>query len=491
MGVPHKERGDILTSIGVDAPNPKLEIEFDLSPLPCDSILTLLSGLKLPRTTRVQKPTYLPGNFQVHGAVEGPIYGRPGVNACADTPQGGLHVRIRHDGASIHSIDRNIVGTILSSATRSAGAPDVMPIPDPPPQIVTLPASGLTVRLPSADTTWQVFSRAVDDGTLADFIERTSPNSPALVVRLHFVRDRNKVCKRSEQIIPSKGVVVNRPNYLSPEWSQGVIEEAGGSIHESLICGDLVGGGTALVKIIYGASLRDRDLNDVRPVLSALAQAVGLRQNAGRTLGPATTSATYSSPSSGSTPSYSYDDDEDARLSRWELGAFQLSPEAQGLDKSLGAFLAVDYLSITPESTVSFALQAGLSIGFDSASNIPFDGRGSLGLGLSVGPVILVPLVGIGLDTIGGGDENSYKIPFGWYWDVEGRLRLSFDDDFAIDASALRATRTGNDPDGETRFSAYVNKAFGGSDRLWSLGFRYINYGGQGKLIGASLGSTL
>jgi hypothetical protein len=481
---PGNEFADLVRSVGGGPSDPKLEVEFNLmTGLTCKIGMGAVMTLKtLPNTAAVAKPTYLPPEFQASGALELPVAGYPGVSACAETPRGALMIRLRYDGVSIHSVDRQVVAALLTSASRAAGAPEVAPIPDPPPRRVRLPISGLEIELPTADTAWRVDSRTID-GQVNDVIERTSPKRPLLMIRVLRDYRRNRICRGSDRLDPDGGVIVNRPDYLTPEWSQAVIEEdLSESVRASNICGNAGIGGLVLVQIVYGASLRDRDLLDARPILASLARA----GRVGQTGGGYTGSPSSYSRSRSSTPSR-YDDGPS--LSRWEIGAFQLSPDDERLDKSLGAVVGVDFLSANPEKVVSFALHGAVSIGFDSTSNIPFDGRAGLGLGFSIGPVLLVPLVGAGLDTAGGGDENSYRIPLGGYWDVEGRFLLAINDELRLGAGALRAERGGEGPSEETRLSAHVSKSFGGNT-FWSLGLRYINYG-DAKLIGASFGSTL
>ena len=112
---------------------------------------------------------------------------------------------------------------------------------------------------------------------------------------------------------------------------------------------------------------------------------------------------------------------------------------------------------------IGFAFGYGVSIGITSNLNVPFDGRFGIGFGLRFKHFRLIPLGGIGLDTMGGGNFTSFKVPLAFYWYVEGRIRFTFGS-FALEGIAARQARgaIGGDRDAdvphENRFGVLLAK---------------------------------
>lgn len=150
-----------------------------------------------------------------------------------------------------------------------------------------------------------------------------------------------------------------------------------------------------------------------------------------------------------------------------------------GGPKAFTSALGLDGSVIKGDGHIGFAMGYGVSLGITSNLNVPFDARFGIGFGLRFAHFRLIPLGGIGLDTMGGGSDSSFKVPLAFYWYIEGRIRFTFGS-FALEGIAARQARgsIGGDRDTvphENRFGVLLAKQFEDSFAL-SVGPRLTIY---------------
>lgn len=390
---------------------------------------------------------------------------------------------------------------------------------------VRLPGSGYTVSLPDG---WRVSSeRLVDSGGNAyDRIVRDSPAHPELELNVLILSGNtcdDWAARRQNAAPGNASQLVSRPGYVPTGWYRLVEakESASGRALTAMSCLDTLTG-TVIAVVGFEGRLGDQGLYAVSPLLVQVAEASGvdseLPSGAGAPARPAaappppstTSSATYSSSSRSSNRSssasssrepppardhYEYDggsDPPDPNLPRAELSVLYLMPETA--PEALIITAGIDGSAITgdEEDHVGFALGYGASLGVTSKVNIPFDARGAIGLGLRFGRFRLMPLVGVGLNTMGAGADDSYKVPLAFYWYAEGRARLALGS-FALEAIGAHQGRgsmlgDADEVPNENRVSLLLHKQM--DDYALSFGGRWVGFDDAnafGGVIGLSL----
>lgn len=189
----------------------------------------------------------------------------------------------------------------------------------------------------------------------------------------------------------------------------------------------------------------------------------------------------------------SYDGAPFPESPRVSLSIVRLVPERFG--NATGGLLAIDIVGITDDDGssddfIGFAGDMGLAIGLNSDGNIPFDSRMGFGFGLMLGPLRIAPLVGVGADTMGGGD-GGFTMDGAFYWLVEGRARLAFEG-LGLEGFGGRFFRgniTGDratDVPRETRAGVQAFTSLDGGAELF-LGGTFVDFG-DAQALGAHIG---
>lgn len=164
---------------------------------------------------------------------------------------------------------------------------------------------------------------------------------------------------------------------------------------------------------------------------------------------------------------------------RFEVALGQLSPDYVR-PKAFVATAGVDYSTILGDSPIGFAMAYGAALGITSKLNVPFDLRAGAGFGLRLRWFRLIPLAGIGTDTMGGGADDSFKVPLAFYWFIEARMHAYLFSGLALEGIAAHQVRgsIGGDPNivgNENRITVLLSHRLDSSMR-GSIGFRYVDY---------------
>ncbi len=205
-------------------------------------------------------------------------------------------------------------------------------------------------------------------------------------------------------------------------------------------------------------------------------------------------------------PSMPEPDEDEPWRDPWEGARFTSGPrvtfavdrlDAERYGKTTGFWLGVDAVALEGEDDDLFgpAGVAGFGVGVNGDGNVPFDAHLGAGFGVILGPLRIAPLVGVGADTIGGGDGNTYSVDAALYWAVEGRARLGLGG-VGLEVSGKRLFRGAIDGDRaadvprETRLWGRAFTVLEDGDELF-FGVTYAGYGDAkafGGLIGYGVG---
>lgn len=387
------------------------------------------------------------------------------------------------------------------------------------PSAITLPATGLTIELPDGWMARETAYRAPGAPTGApesDLITRMRPMRPVLFFTL--VSFGGRTCDEWTSVVggsrPDWSPVV-RPAFLPTGWHPTAFtnptQDRPGNVSVNFCLDTLTG--VLLGSMEYQGAVTSPDLRAVTPVLVRIAQAAGVdSEPAAIVAAPPIEEQTPSSapaaappaaapsprpppppPPPGARPSRTYSPSResagpDPDALRFELSLAVVQPDDK--PDAYSAVVGLDSVGVDGDGPVGFATSYGIALGVTSDLNIPFDGRFAAGFGLRLGRHFrLVPLVGVGLDTMGSGDEASFKVPLAFYWYVEGRLRVAFSS-FAVEAIGGRHGRGSITGDAdevpyENRFTALISKQI--DSLAVSLGGRLVDYG-QAKAVGGVVG---
>lgn len=299
----------------------------------------------------------------------------------------------------------------------------------------------------------------------------------------------------------------NGADYLPPTWYQVVQQDPPDDKGVSNVTACLeTSSGPVLAMARYSGSPADPDFQDVRPILEAIAahaRSAVPPPAAAPTSPPDRTATPAKSASASSDGDGSHDEDEDdddttdsdessAGLpetlgSAPEFSLFRVSPGDETLGSQYGGTVGIHFLMLG-EDSVNFAMQQQLRIGFTSQSNIPFDYNMGLGMSFRFSKVALAPLVGFGGDTMGRGDEASFRLPGALYWQARGTLLVELGG-WGLSLSGARLARGGvlGEPSSiptETRFDGRLHPGLGEG---LSFGVEYTNYG-EAKVLGGLIG---
>ena len=139
-----------------------------------------------------------------------------------------------------------------------------------------------------------------------------------------------------------------------------------------------------------------------------------------------------------------------------------MTPSDKTLDPLRGATL--DVAAMGPvEDELFLAGEAAFSLGYDTKNNMPIDLRLAFGPGLHLGPVVLMPMVGVGADAYGGAKNTVYHMRGAAYYYGKAALRLTGLGPVAVSLWAARVMRGSMDGKAnsqsatETRLGAHVS----------------------------------
>ena len=382
----------------------------------------------------------------------------------------------------IRQVDATHSHTMLSifsnkAQARMVGAtgvqqPRPMPVPAPTApasqSTLKLPVSGLTVTL---DGSWEVDRIDDDDGSAADRITRSAPGrSIGAIVKL---RDKRLNCARIIEVLSQNENSEKFQLGMSGYYGEGVEVEGGKA---SFQCAD-IGRGSLTVFTMPPP----REVSDQRQTLAIILDAAQPRSSVTPPVNP--------SPS----PNYiaTGDDDDDDDDGDFEFGfphfvgvraqvdgAYIIPDDAR--EKSFGIAAGLDIGFVTGR-TIGFATDLGLALGYDFDGNVPFDTHVGIGFNVGFGPLSLVPLIGIGVDTRGAGDElTTHQMDAAFYWYPGGRLRLRFGP-VALEGYAAATFRGSIEADQATdigQLARVVARAcyIDDDESEYYLGFRYTKY---------------
>lgn len=163
---------------------------------------------------------------------------------------------------------------------------------------------------------------------------------------------------------------------------------------------------------------------------------------------------------------------------RLELALGALSPVDPALGGVFTSALSLEAVGVGFEP-IGVAVGYGASFGLNGDANAFFDVHGGLGPGLRIGPLMLAPLLGVGVDALGGDDPDAYHFGTAAYWYAEGRLRLE-GGVLGVEQAVSRAARgtfskAAIDAPTEIRLASRVFVLVDGYYEI-SAGFAYTDY---------------
>ena len=420
------------------------------------------------------------------------------------------------------------IAVALTAAISVAAAPPIAAAGESGPTSMKLPSTGLTIDLPTgwvARNTVYTPNGAPKGASGVDLVTRVAPAQPTLLFTLTSYGGHT-CAEWSSQIgkVDPTSRPVRSPAYLPTGWDPATIvspiEARPGYITADFCLDSLTG--VVIGSMEYKGALGDADLKAVTPLLVSIAKSAGVESHAVTT--PLVVAAPPAAPPPPVAPqpppvapppppapqplqvppippgpppppppkvheTPSRGPSEEGP--RFEVMAAHLQSQYSGAE-SLMATVGLDGSVITGEDHIGFASAYGVSIGGTTTRNIPFDARVAIGFGLRISRFELIPLAGIGFDTMGAGKDESFKLPLAFYWYVEGRLRVGLFAGLAIDGIVAHQARgaIGGDADAvpnENRVTILLTKQF---DTLaGSIGFRMIDYSkatALGGVVGVS-----
>ncbi len=347
-----------------------------------------------------------------------------------------------------------------------------------------LPATGLTVTLPGQ---WEVHLLETDDDT--DHLKRSSP-LPYVEMGVGM-REKHPDCAKIIETMATDGLpfTAGVPGY----HARGVELGAGKG---SLQCADTDAG---VLTVIAAPSLRQHTqlrsilstiLHVAQPAASPSISVIARPSPGGDEADPG--------PDDGGRGDDGRGDDGGGDMSdfgfphfsgfRAQLdGAYVMPDDAR--ETAFGLAVGIDAGFVTGR-TIGFATDFGMGMGYDFDGNVPFDLHAGLGFGVGLGPVSITPIIGLGVDTRGAGDEaTTHQMDLAFYWYPGGRLRLRFGPialegylaaTFRGSISAEQAVDVGRLSRVMTRVS-YIDDG----EEEYYIGFRYTKYVGATDENGA------
>ncbi len=449
------------------------------------------------------------------------------LHACYKAPEGIVWAMIYVEGTKLNAKDAKGLRATLAALQKAADA--AMPLT----QNWNIGVSGAVrigtlngdVKLPQNWKKAPFASQAGGDAPF-DMLMRETPADPELSLTLlnPAKMSLGSSCSAWEaQQRAGKGAWLrNGAPYLPPSWYQVVEQDPPDAKGVSNVTACLqAASGPVLAMVRYSGSPSDADFQDVRPMLEAIAayapNSVPAPAPAPVTSPPPPASAApppaentnytsepvyqpYTPPPSAPAGSPVNDEGKkDSAASTSELpdllgslpefSLFNVTANDETLGSQIGATVGIGVLFLGKDS-VNFAMQEQFRIGFTSQKNIPFDGGMALGVSFRSSKLALVPLVGFGGDTMGAGEDASFRLPGAFYWQVRGLLLAELGS-WGVSLAGARLNRgsISGDPDtipNETRLEGRLYNDIGEASRL-SFGIEYTNFS-DARLLGAIIG---
>jgi hypothetical protein len=432
------------------------------------------------------------GNLSPHNGLLGPEwYGQAALTydsaksttvllGCAQDTSRFLLGVFTFGGAPSNSEFSRNNATLSSAIARGYGLGGQAPASQPPPQPVqanqnqggqtlTLPVSGITLTMPANTGTWQASSK--DD---ADFMLRTSPQTPRVIVMLGTHNDPDgQVCPK----LMAK-VIQESPNNRKPAgplftsaWHPDAVERR--AADESLVTGCIrrADGRATFVMLGIQGAISDDDLYTLTrgfggalgsgqapaPQPQSQPQRPVAKNDFGPDGGILDTGNLNPPPVAKSDPppytppqgnSYVVEEEDDffefdsVEAISLSPHIFMLLPEADYLKALLG-FGMNTRLSYAIGRPFGFLIEADLMLAEDSVTKIVLDAHAAAGLSLSISNILYIAALGVagadgfGVASLASDDAaNSYEFPFKTYYGAEGRVGIG--GLFTLSAAMLR-----------------------------------------------------
>lgn len=365
--------------------------------------------------------------------------------------------------------------------------------------VVALPATGVTITLPGAPAGWAV-SVVTDDreaaaATTIDVLRRQDPTNPVLEIDLERAR-LGSCADVARELDRIPGVVRSQPSPLAPTpwapWSYELpttVARLAPGQSAARVCADTKAG-PLTATLVYDGPLSSLDPMIATPLLSEVGRVAGATraESAPKPAPPAP-----KAPASAEPPRDDDDDDDDAPREKgvhgaYDLGVLHFVPRDGG-DAPIVGWFGLDVSSASNfkgrvTSTLGTAVDLGVGIGLGTRKTIPWDVHVGVGPSIAIGPVLLVPRVGLGADGVAGPDD-AFHLKSAAYYDYGGRLRVRLSRSMVLGATATLLRRGAREIEVDNELRLWSSLVFGD----YAIGVRYTRYGDDfGRMLGAIFG---
>lgn len=441
-----------------DPTNPQLEVRFNRpTSAGCGAIATAFEKLGLKR----RDPSPLAPSSWESWAFELPSSdGRSDQKLCTNTPQGPVLATVVYDGpvtALEPSIARPLleeVGVAIGGRRGEIATTSGAAIADAS-GLTTLPITGLKVLVPSG---WSVRDLTLDSGKKVDLVVRNVPKDPELMLSVNRLSGS---CKLPEM---SGTYQVTNPPWLPSGFKPQARVKAQGPITAGIMCADLGGSEFALVVVTYAGSLTHPDVLAARSILGPI--------------GDPQSSSTASPATIDEPVSVGGDDvEEKAKPGRLELSGLHFTPPNDA-DPLLGGWASIGVLRTSNAGSVfGFGVELDLGLGYGAKKLFPWDVKLGGGPSILVGPVMLMPLFGIGADGIN--SDEVFKMKGAAYYYYGGRSSVRFSPRFGLEGFVSIHRRAGEARVGDVPLDQELRWGANALFRGWGLGLKVTEYGAE------------
>jgi hypothetical protein len=305
------------------------------------------------------------------------------------------------------------------------------------------PASARRLTLASSQLTLVVED---DWEALPDRDEVRRRGGPALSVAFELVPG-GKDC----DALRGRGRRVLRPPYLPDGFGDQAIESYSDGHGRARACAE-VPAGRLVATLVYDGSLADADVRAARPLLRAAYEAASALP--GTRAHPVLSGHSFYSP-------------------ELVLGAQRIVPVGVA-DDGNGVLLSVRQAGLWHLSPrFGLAGRFHFAGGWDVRHQLSFDGSLAIGVGVALGPVVLMPMLGGGADAIGAGADpadDRLQLDFHLYDWLGGVVEVAFSPRLALELTGAYGERGARS---EWRSEARV-LVLPASFRKLSLGLSYL-----------------
>lgn len=393
------------------------------------------------------------------------------------------------------------IGAAIRAVAAAVGADKAQPAAPAAPKNDTakLVLTELGVEIPASDGVhrWHAQTLSLNNGGSADLVRRLSdPGVPLLSVRLDVLNHRCASTTGTSN--PRARMTTDKPAFVPPGYADiAFIEEPSGDsrVGSGFFCADLPDGRMLEALVVYNGSLWLPDAAAAGHILSSALAAVREKYK------PA-----VATPSPGSTPPVSRPtsprysagldgpDGPGFGPTRASLSAYRLTPDDERLDGVFGGMLRLEGMTPSSDSDgMGFATEWSVGAGYDANGYFGYELAFALGFHVGLGPVLVAPLVGLGIDGTTGSDEAAYHLPSGGFYSFGARARVLVGDDYAVDLGGNRRMRSSSGDtvtvagasvpiDGSKVTNGRLDWVFRG-DAETALGVRYTGYGDATQVV--------